>query len=71
MNDDAEYTFFHCIKCKDDRNMLIERNGGITPDNIVGAMFESKTKWSAVRRFVEYVLRRKKVDLDKKRWNDI
>ena len=64
MSDDAEHTFFHYIKWHDERNMLIEQIGEITPDNIVDAMLESETKWSAVRRFVKCVLRRKKVDLD-------
>ena len=50
--------------------MLIAQTGEITPDNIVGAMLESETKWNAVRRFAEYVLRRKKVDLDTTRRND-
>ena len=62
MSDDAEHTYILCIKQQDERNMLIERIGEITPDNIVDAMLESETKWRAVRRFVEYVRRRKKVD---------
>ena len=37
--------------------MLIEQIGEITPDNIVDAKLESETKWSAVRRFVECVIR--------------
>ena len=50
--------------------MLIEQIGKITPDNIVDAMLESEAKWSAVRRFAECVLRKKKVDLDTIRRND-
>ena len=55
---------FHCIKWQDQKNMLLEQIDKFTPDNIVDAMLESGTKWSAVKRYVEYVLRRKKVDLD-------
>ena len=40
--------------------MLIDQIGKITPDSIVNAMLESEKKL----RFVECVLRRKKVDLD-------
>ena len=36
--------------------MLTERIAGITPDNIVDAMLEIKTKWSASRRLVKYVM---------------
>ena len=32
-------------------------------------MLESETEWRDVKRFVEYVLRRKKVDLDTTRRN--
>ena len=64
MSADAEHTFFHCIQWQDKTNMLIAQIGEITPDNIVNAMLESETKCSAVRRFAECVLRRKKVDLD-------
>ena len=51
--------------------MSIEQIGEISPDNIVDAVPERETKWSAVRRFVECVLRRKKVDLDTIRRSDI
>ena len=44
--------------------MLIEQIGEFTPDNFVGAMLESWSKWSGVRRYVERVFRRKKVDVD-------
>ena len=70
MSDDSEHTFFHCIKRQDERNMLIEQLVEITSNNIVNAMLESETKCSTVRRFVECVLPRKKVDLDTIRRND-
>lgn len=70
INDDAEHTFFHCIKWQDEKNMLVEQIGEFTPDNIVDAMLESDSKWRAVGRYVECVLRRKKVDLDTVRQND-
>ena len=44
--------------------MLIEQIGEFTPENIVNAMLESESKCSAVKRYVECVLRRKKVVLD-------
>ena len=44
--------------------MLLKQIDEFTLDNIVNAMLESESKWSAVRRYVECVLRRKKVDLD-------
>ena len=70
MSDDAEHIFFHCIKWQDERNVLIKQIGEIPPDSIVDAMLESEAKWSAVRRFVECVLSRKKVELDTIRPND-
>ena len=58
-------------KRQDERNMLIKKIGEITPDTIVDGMLESETKWSAVRRFVECVLRRRRVHLDTIRRNDL
>ena len=63
-SDDAEHTFFYCIKLQDEKNMLIEQIGEFTSANIVNAMLETELKWSAVGRYIECVLRRKKVDLD-------
>ena len=62
--DDAEHTFFYCVKRQDEINMLIEQIGEFTTDNIVDAMLESESKWSAVRRYVECILRRKNVYID-------
>ena len=65
MSEEAEHTFFHCIKWQDVKSMLIEQIGEFTP-----AMLESEMKWIAVRRYVECVLYRKKVELDTLREND-
>ena len=43
---------------------MIKQIGEFTPDNILNAMLESESKWSGVKRYVECVLRRKKVVLD-------
>ena len=43
-SEDAKHTFFHCIKWQDQRIILIEQIGEITPDNIVEAMLESEAK---------------------------
>ena len=63
-SDDAEHTFFYCIKRQNDKNTLIEQFG----DNIMNAMLESESKWSVVRRYVECVLHIKKVNLDAVRY---
>ena len=69
MSGDAEHTFFQCIKWQDEKKMLIEQLGEFTSDNIA-TVLESEMKWSAVRRYVECVIRRKKVDLDTIRRNN-
>ena len=44
MGDNAEHTFFHCIKWQDEKNILLEQIGEFIPDNIVDAMLESHMK---------------------------
>ena len=40
---------------------LEEEIGGITPNNIVGKMLQNEESWSAVAKYVEEILRTKKL----------
>ena len=62
--DDAEHTFFSCCRWAESRQRLEAEMGNINPTNVVLKMTGSENNWSAVRKFVEHVLRKKKLDLD-------
>ncbi|XP_023313716.1 gastrula zinc finger protein XlCGF26.1-like [Trichogramma pretiosum] len=60
--DDAEHTFFHCVKWTARRQELESVYGEITPDNIIGVMLRDKETWTTFVVFIETVLKRKKAD---------
>ena len=59
--DDAYQTFFDCDRWMTKKIALETEIGGITPDNIVERMLQNEKRWSAVARFVEDILRAKKI----------
>ena len=59
--DDAQHTFFHCIKWSAERGALESKLGVIiTPDTIIGLMLRDSKCWAWVAIFIETVLRSKK-----------
>lgn len=62
--DDAEHTFFRCIRWRTERQSVGEIAGEITPENIVNLMLKNENTWKRVATFIEKVLREKKRDLD-------
>ncbi|KAL7304309.1 hypothetical protein TKK_0003109 [Trichogramma kaykai] len=60
--DDAEHTFFHCVKWTPRRQELQSVYGVLTPDNIIGVMLRDKETWTTFVVFIETVLKRKKAD---------
>lgn len=62
--DDAEHTFFGCQRWSEYRSELETAIGPTTATDIVDKMLERPENWTAVARYVEQVLRRKKQDLD-------
>lgn len=62
--DTAEHTFFECVRWENNRQELEMTIGDITKDNLVEKMVQSESKWKAVAKYCERVLRTKKVDLD-------
>lgn len=64
MPDDAEYTFFKCVRWA---QHSVELEGGteeVTPDNIVELMLSGEKNWISVAHWVQNILRTKKTDLD-------
>lgn len=64
-DDDAEHTFFNCIRWHAERCELMAHIGSFSPDDVVGKMLDNEAGWNAVRQYVECVLRKKKRDLDR------
>lgn len=62
--DDAEHTFFSCVRWTESRSDLERKIGLFAPTNIVEKMIAEEEKWKAVGEYVEVILRRKKRDLD-------
>ena len=62
--DDANHTFFECVRWADERNALKNKLGNMNADNIVSCMLRSEENWIDVAIFAEAILRRKKEDLD-------
>ncbi|GBP17633.1 Retrovirus-related Pol polyprotein from type-1 retrotransposable element R1 2 [Eumeta japonica] len=65
INDDAEHTFFNCVRWQADMNSLRSQIGHFTTTNIIEKMLESERNWNKVKEYVERILRLKKADLDR------
>ena len=59
--DNAYHTFFDCDRWTTKKMALEAEIGKITPDNIVEKILQSEEIWSVVTRYVEDVLRTKKL----------
>lgn len=64
VEDDAEHTFFRCIRWAANRGSLMREIGDITVENIVDAMVKNDESWNAISNYCECILRMKKQDLD-------
>ena len=59
--DNACHTFFDCDRWTIKKMALEAEIGEIMPDNVVKKMLQSEDRWNAVARYVEDVLRTKKL----------
>lgn len=69
--DDAEHTFFQCIRWRDEREAIVRRIGPITPDNVVEKMLLEEQNWLVMASYCENLLRSKKIDLDNTRITEL
>nr|AMS38369.1 hypothetical protein [Bactrocera tryoni] len=62
--DDAEHTFFECVRWQGERTAVEDLVGPINADNLVSVMLESEANWGIIKKFAAILLRSKKRDLD-------
>lgn len=62
--DDVEHTIFRCERWRMQRNLVEERTGNVTPENIIEVMMRNEGNWTLIGSYVREVLRAKKYDLD-------
>lgn len=62
--DDAEHTFFKCEKWRNEREALELRVGACNAENIIEKMTQSDEYWKVTIKFIEDILRKKKICLD-------
>lgn len=59
-HDDAHHTFFHCRRWNEQRRVLEEELGEITPENVIELMLRSEGNWTQMTTYIELILREKK-----------
>lgn len=60
--DNAEHTFFHCSKWKEEREKIKTKIGSFSKDEIITKMLQGETYWNSVQEYVESILRQKMID---------
>lgn len=68
--DDAYHTFFLCRKWAERRRELEMEIGEFSPDTIIEKATDNDDHWNSLTRYVHYVLRTKKEDLDRNTADD-
>lgn len=63
--DDAHHTFFVCQRWAEKREAVANILGLFSPETVILKMVESEESWLHVARYVQWVLRTKKSDLDR------
>lgn len=58
--DNAEHTFFHCIRWNDIRQRTIQETGELTPNNLVDKMMATERNWKEVCKMAKDILKTKK-----------
>lgn len=62
--DDANHTFFLCVRWRAERKAIEDKLGPLTAQNVAEKMLTSEENWHLIANFIEYVLRTKKRDLE-------
>ena len=62
--DDAEHTFFACVRWLEDRRTLETKIGSITPETVINAMLRNEENWHIIASYVEEIIRKKKPEMD-------
>ncbi|KAI5747429.1 hypothetical protein M8J77_014440 [Diaphorina citri] len=61
-NDSAEHTVFECEKFEEERKLCEDKEGKLTPDNIIEIMLKNEESWKNVETMVKKIINKKEED---------